>query len=170
MFHWADSRVIPRHCIGTDSKSSAGGCASVSGFAITLTAGVELRVLAEGGGVGGVGSSGTAWTPCSRQIRGALSSSGYSEGEDSWSKLGAKGDEIEPAFELNVGEPRPLVGWLAGLCSSGKPFRASGVTDRVVALRVRGPPGRRRGEVSVEKREEEEGSSDMGAVEGACRV
>lgn len=98
--HCDVSSVIPRHCMGTDSKLSAGGGVKVGCFAMTLTAGVTAL---ETGGVGATeGDTCIAW---SREARPGDGACGKSVKEPS--KLLATGDEAEPDGELNIGELRP---------------------------------------------------------------
>ena len=103
--HCAVSSDIPRHTIGTDSKSSAGGGTSVGGFASTFTAGV---LDAEDIGLLGA-ASGPTWTPSSRHSRIPRTPEvlPMASGAGSGSKSAVFGEEREPACELCAGEARP---------------------------------------------------------------
>lgn len=137
--HCADSRVMPRHATGTDSKLSAGGGVSVGGFAMAFTAGALDAVDAGRLGVG----VGLAWTPCSRHSRVSRNDGGGGM----WSKLAVPGDGTEPPAELGAGESYPA--YRGAVSSVEVGLKARGRPDLEVCRRlmVRGPLGRGRGDV-----------------------
>jgi len=92
-FHWAASRVIPRHGTGDASKLTAGGGESVGVFLMTFTAGAAMSGVL---GVLGTGSGMPVWIPRLTVLRREELEPPYSECRSrSEVSAGEDGDQVE---------------------------------------------------------------------------